>query len=154
MMLNSYPSFWSIYRDWPEFCDSWNPPQWCFLHHQPSHRWVEWTPRPWFPRTPETVKILIWWEKIFGFQTKNTWALQKLDFITNNLWLLKSVTMAWQEKYFTKKYSGFYYSYLVILSETNTTRRIEMFPHLSIETIFGQILSIRTEELKSRQEKF
>ena len=29
-----------------------------------------------------------------------------------------------------------------------------MFPHLSIETIFGQILSIRTEELKSRQEKF
>ena len=56
--------------------------------------------------------------------------------------------------YFTEKYFTFSKSYLVILSETNTTRRIEMFPHLSIETIFGQILSIRTEELKSRQEKF
>ena len=52
---------------------------------------------------------------------------------------------------FSDKYLGFFHSYLVILGETNTTGRIEMFPHLSVETIFGQILSIRTEELKSRQ---
>ena len=45
--------------------------------------------------TPQELsKIVTGERKSLLFKMKNTCALQKLDFITSNLWLLKSVTMA------------------------------------------------------------
>ena len=50
---------------------------------------------------------------------------------------------------FSDKYLGVFHSYLVILGETNTTGRIEMFPHGPVKPVLCQILARLGEELQT-----
>ena len=49
---------------------------------------------------------------------------------------------------FTWTRTAFYSTNLIILSEANTPRRVEMFPHLAIKSILCNVIAVGWEELK------